>query len=140
MPRASYAVLIFSLAIFAAFGCGRGDLPELAPVTGTLTVDGKPYANGFVQFHSQTGGRPGTSSTDENGKYEIQYLHGVKGARIGINKVEISTEWPDGEPPIGEKDPIGEEYNTKSTLTADVKNEDNVFDFNLESKEKSPKK
>jgi hypothetical protein len=57
-----------------------------------------------------------------------------------MNRVEISTEWPDGEPPIGEKDPIGEEYNSKSTLTADVKDENNVFDFNLVSKKDAPKK
>ncbi|MFN8710643.1 MAG: carboxypeptidase regulatory-like domain-containing protein [Planctomyces sp.] len=140
MPRASYSALLFSLIVCTAFGCGRGDLPELAPVTGTITIDGKPYPNGFVQFFSQGGGRPGTGSTDENGKYEIKYLHGVDGARVGINRVEISTEWPDGEPPIGESDPIGEEYNTKSTLTADVKDEDNVFNFDLQSKKSTPKK
>lgn len=33
-----------------------------------------------------------------------------------------------------EKDPIPEKYNTKTTLTADVKDETNTLDFKLESK------
>ncbi|MBM4074478.1 MAG: carboxypeptidase regulatory-like domain-containing protein [Planctomycetes bacterium] len=136
MWNVSFKRVLFTLAVLLMFGCGRGDLPPLAPVKGTITVDGKPYANGFVQFYSQSGGRPGTSPTDDNGKYEIMYLQGVKGARIGMNRVEITTEWPDGEPPIGEVDPIGPEYNSKSTLSAEVKKGNNVFDFNIESQKK----
>lgn len=114
-------------------GCGRGDIPELAPVTGTILLDGKPFVNASVQFYPAKGGRPGTGNTDAEGKYEITYLHGVKGAHLGTNRVEVSFVWPDGEPTPGVIDPVGSKYGNTSTLTADVKDGDNVFDFSLES-------
>ena len=126
---------VFGMALLCSFGCGRGDLPELAPVTGTVTMDGVPFPNAFVYFHTQNekGGRPASAVTDADGKYELEYIGGVKGAHIGMNKVEISTYWPDGEPGDGESETIPPIYNSKSTLTADVKDERNVFDFPLKS-------
>ncbi|MCA9012555.1 MAG: hypothetical protein KDB01_22545 [Planctomycetaceae bacterium] len=126
---------VCAMALLCSFGCGRGDIPELAPVTGTVTLDGVPFPNAIVYFHTQKekGGRPAAGTTDAEGKYELVYLEGVRGAHIGMNKVEIVTEWPDGEPGEGESEKIPEKYNTKSTLTAEVKDERNVFDFNLES-------
>jgi len=127
--------IVWAMALLCSFGCGRGDIPELAPVTGTVTLDGVPFPNAIVYFHTQKekGGRPAAGTTDAEGKYELVYLEGVKGAHIGMNKVEIVTEWPDGEPGEGETEKIPEKYNTKTTLTAEVKDERNVFDFNLES-------
>ena len=118
-----------------ACGCGGGDIPELAPVTGTVTLDGAPFPHAIVYFHTQKekGGRPAAGTTDDEGKYELVYLDGVNGAHIGLNKVEIVTEWPEGEPGEGESEKIPEKYNTKTTLTAEVKDERNVFDFNLQS-------
>lgn len=132
--------LVCATALLCSFGCGRGDLPELAPVTGTVTLDGAPFPNAAVYFHTQSekGGRPSSAVTDADGKYELEYMGGVKGAHIGMNKVEISTQWPDGEPGVGESEKIPEKYNSKSTLTADVKDQRNVFDFPLESA--APKK
>jgi len=128
-------LFVGALALLCSFGCGRGDLPELAPVTGTVTLDGVPFPNAVVYFHTQKekGGRPAAGVTDASGKYELVYLEGIRGAHIGMNKVEIVTQWPDGEPGMGESESIPEKYNSKSTLTADVKDERNVFDFSLES-------
>jgi hypothetical protein len=129
-----------TVAMLCAVGCGRGDLPELARVNGTVTLDGAPFPNAVVYFHTQKekGGRPAAGVTDAEGKYELVYLDGVKGAHIGLNKVEIVTQWPDGEPGDGESESIPEKYNTKSELTAEVKDERNVFDFSLVSD--APKK
>ena len=46
--------LVCAAALLFSFGCGRGDLPELAPVTGTVTLDGTPFPNAVVYFHTQS--------------------------------------------------------------------------------------
>ena len=127
--------IVCASALLCGYGCGRSDIPELAPVTGTVRLDGAAFPGAIVYFHTQKekGGRPAAATTDAEGRYELVYLDGVKGAHIGLNKVEIVTEWPEGEPGEGESEKIPEKYNTKTTLTAEVKDERNVFDFNLES-------
>ena len=128
-------LVVCPLLAMCGFGCGRSDLPELAPVSGTITLDGKPCPKAIVLYSIQkeNGGRPSSGLTDAEGHYELQYLDGVKGAHIGMNKVEVTTFWPDGEPGEGESESIPAKYNSKSTLTADVKDGRNTFDFNLES-------
>lgn len=90
--------------------------------------------NAMVQFHSEKGGRPGSGVTDKDGKYKLQYNSEYVGTKVGANRVEITTMWPDGEPPPGKKDMIRPKYNSKSELKADVKPGKNTFDFDLESK------
>jgi len=130
----SNSVAVAVTMALAIIGCGRSDLPELGYVSGTVTLDGKPFPNAMVQFHSEAGGRPGTGTTDKAGKYELVYTTGAKGAKVGSNRVEITTMWPDGEPPPGETERIPAEYNLASTLKKDVKPGRNTFDFELRSK------
>lgn len=72
--------------------------------------------------------------TDSEGHYELTYAGGVEGTTVGPAKVSIYTQWPEGEPPPGESDPVPEKYNTNSTLTRTVEPGENTFDFELESK------
>lgn len=67
-------------------GCGS-DLPPLAPLTGTVTVDGKPYAKGSLMFSPVGGGRPSVAETNEQGEFEAMYQMGVPGAIIGKHSV-----------------------------------------------------
>jgi hypothetical protein len=115
-------------------GCGRSDLPELGYVTGTVKLDGKPLPNVMVQFHSDAGGRPGTGMTDSEGNYELVYTTGAKGTKVGPSRVELTTVWPEGEPPPGQKEQIPAKYNSASMLKEDVKPGRNTFDFDLTSK------
>lgn len=115
-------------------GCGGSDLPPLGDVEGTVTMDGQPLPNVTVQFHSNAGGRPGSGVTDKDGKFKLTYLDGATGSKVGPSKVEITTFWPDGEPGPGQKETVPEKYNSKSTLSADVKPGKNTFDFPLTSK------
>jgi len=114
-------------------GCGGRDLPELGEVEGTVTLDGEPLSGAMVQFHSESGGRPGTALTDESGHYELTYVGDVEGTPAGPARVEISTVWPDGEPPPGESEKIPAAYNSQSTLKREVKAGSNTFDFPLKS-------
>lgn len=75
-------------------GCGKG-LP-VAPVTGTITVGGKPLAGASVttQPIATDSTNPGPGSfgrTDEQGRFELELVtSAVKGAIIGDHRVMIS--------------------------------------------------
>lgn len=130
-------VCLSIFTLFIATGCGDGggsDQPDLGTVTGVVTMDGKPLANVTVVF-TPTAGRPSNAKTDAAGNYELGYLRDTRGAVIGSHQVSISTPQENPTPP-GQvyKDPIPAKYNTKTTLTADVKEGANTFDFQLESK------
>lgn len=122
-------------------GCrGRSDRPKLGSVTGTVFMDDKPLPEVWVMFNPTGGGRTSTARTDKDGKYELMYLEGVKGANIGTHKVVVMTYHEDeieemkintGKPV---KEPIPAKYNSKTTLTEEVKEGNNVIDIHLESK------
>jgi len=71
---------------FALAGCGKGDYPEMARVTGTVAYKGKPVPNIMVNF-MPTEGRPSWGKTDSEGKYEMVYDADYKGVKMGHHKV-----------------------------------------------------
>ncbi len=97
-------------------------------------MDGKPLAGVAVQFYSESGGRPGTGITDEDGEYELTYVGNVEGAQVGPCRVEITTIWPDGEPGPGERETIPPKYNSATVLKETVEGGSNTCDFALESR------
>jgi hypothetical protein len=133
ISRISLLTIGLIFVSFAAIGCGRGDLPELGDVEGVVTMDGKALENVMVQFHCDKGGRPGSGVTDKDGRYKLQYTADASGTKVGPSRVEVSTVWPEGEPPPGKKDPLAK-YSAKSPLHFDVKPGKNTFDLPLESK------
>ncbi|MFO1095639.1 MAG: carboxypeptidase-like regulatory domain-containing protein [Planctomycetaceae bacterium] len=128
------------LALCLLAGCGGvDDKPKLGTVTGTVTMDGQPLPNVWVMFNPTTG-RTALGHTDENGHYELKFTEDADGANLGSHKVVIMTYHEDeiaeqqintGKAP---KEPIPAKYNAKTTLTAEVKEGENVIDFPLESK------
>jgi len=124
--------LVLTLLFFALFlgavGCGRGDLPDLGEVRGTVTLDGKPLAGVNVQFFPDAG-RPAVGTTQNDGSYQLMYTHGVSGTKVGSAAVIIA--WPDGEPgPV----PVPAKYGAEGGLKVEVKHGSNTFDFPMESK------
>lgn len=120
-------------------GCGGGGDPDVVRVSGIVTMDGKPLPNATVLFVSGQG-RPSGAITNEQGHYELNYTGDQKGARVGNNRVQITTaqgpsETMEGEPvpPVPEIVPV--KYNERSELEFEVKADgNNVADFNLKSK------
>jgi hypothetical protein len=110
-------------------GCSQqGDRPPLGTVTGTVTLDGKPFPNVMVLFKPQEG-RAASGLTDSNGRYELEYLYKVKGCKVGPCTVSFMYETgAEGGPPIPEK------YGGKSALSEEVLEGSNTFDFDLISK------
>jgi hypothetical protein len=78
---------IMSLPILLTLaGCDKGDYPEMAKVSGTVTYKGKPIPNMMVNF-MPTEGRPSWGKTDANGRFEMIYDSDYKGVKIGHHKV-----------------------------------------------------
>ncbi|MBA2114332.1 carboxypeptidase-like regulatory domain-containing protein [Bremerella alba] len=135
----SFAMLCVLLSLFASGGCGPSaskDVPELGEVSGTVTLDGKPLADATVGFQSEAAKRVSTGQTDSEGKYTMYLMNDIKGVPLGVNKVTISTAKPgdDAVPGSAKKETLPSKYNQRTTLTADVKEGENTFDFSLDSK------
>lgn len=131
-----FGCLMVPCLMCSACNSGASDQPDLGQVTGVVILDGTPVEGVMVNFAPEKG-RGSQGLTDSNGKYELSYVRQAKGAIIGNHKVYINTPQGDDDsdpdaPVIEEKIPA--EYNTKSTLTAEVKAGDNPIDFELLSK------
>ena len=123
-------------------GCGS-DGPELAEVTGTVTVDGKPVPNATVIFNPvAAGGSNSLGKTDAQGNYRLEFTQDKTGAMIGQHVVEITTkkiaasDMPDtGEVVQSTFVAIPPQYKKRGALTAEVKDQRNKIDFELRSGE-----
>jgi hypothetical protein len=118
------------VALIAGCSTSSGDLPDLAQVSGTVTLDGQPLSKASVLFESANGhGASGT--TDENGRYELYFTGDTKGAEIGANTVRITTVLDFPTPPDYE-DPIPARYNESSELKVTVQPGANIHNFALD--------
>jgi hypothetical protein len=122
------------LALVAIVGCSTrpADQPEIAAVSGRVTMDGQPLGGVSVVFESERGVLS-FGNTDDEGRYSVSYIRSAKGAGLGRNVVRIRTPMMGPASPL-RKDRIPSIYNTASTLAVDVTKGSNVFDFTLESK------
>jgi hypothetical protein len=147
-------LLATSCCLFGLAGCSHrpANYPETAPVSGTVTLDGKPLAAATICF-SPSEGRSSSAVTDQAGRYELHYAGRVTGAMLGTHRVTISQVVPDekmkaslsaedrglldaGEFSLPFVESLPSRYRgLNSELSAEVKPQRNVFDFNLTSKE-----
>jgi hypothetical protein len=133
-----YFRLFLAALALTTIGCGS-DLLELVEVTGTVTLDGKPLPDAEVIFQPADG-RPSSGRTDTEGRYTLQYMDDKSGALPGMHSVRVSTyierdqdHW-DPSVQAGRKEMLPQTYNSRTTLTADLKpHESNVVDFSLNS-------
>jgi len=109
-------------------GCGRSG-PEVAPVSGRVTLDGQPLEMVDVVFQPKNGDSPSTSRTGPDGRYELLYKRGIVGARTGEHVVHIGfTSNIVKNPPN-----IPARYNTNSDLLVEVKPGSNEYNFDLKN-------
>lgn len=140
-PAVAGIAVFAGLCVWISFSMMKYFVPALplAPVTGTVTLDGKPLKLAIVKFVPLGKGdegfkRAGTSFgfTDDNGKYTLTYANDedkpVMGAVIGPHQVQIQLNDPAGALLIPPR------YSTsKSELTADVAKGKPPIDFALKS-------
>lgn len=131
--RTLFASCVIGLSLFWLSGCGSGDRPPLGYVTGQVTMDGEPLGNIIVVMKPEVG-RAAMVRADDNGNYDMEYVHGVKGTKVGPNTVTF--EWPLGYD--GPRKAIPSKYTgVDSEFKIDVKPGKNKFDFDLESDPKA---
>lgn len=123
-----------SLLLAGLAGCTGGvdDMPDIAEVYGTVTLDDEPLPDATVHFQPEEG-RPSYGRTNAEGYYELYYKPGQEGAMIGEHTVSIRTyqEGSPGEPEIPEKVPA--QFNARTELTRNVASGGNEFNFELDS-------
>ena len=138
MPRS--VILTVVLLVFA-IGCGKAE-PARAPIGGEIKLDAKSLETGSILFVPMDGANGAvTGGPIENGRYAISQ---ADGAALGWNRVEIrssrntgKTIYPYGPgtaPSTETIQMVAPQYNTKSTLKAEVKPGQNKADFEVTSK------
>lgn len=126
MPRPHrLSVCLVALMIAPLAGCGSKGY-QLAPVSGVVTLDGKPVPGTLVNYQpvGSEGVTPGPGSTgrcDENGRYTLSTIRDETGAVVGLHRVRIYSYSP--ESPVEQDTDEGlpseqfpERYNYRSEL------------------------
>jgi hypothetical protein len=119
-------LLLLPLACCLQAGCGSS---KIAPVSGRITLNGKPLAKASVTF-APIGGKdktePGPSSaaiTDADGRYTLRLIgQNGNGATIGKHKVMVALQEEvasDDDSPVKLKQ-LPLKYNGQTTLEFDV--------------------
>lgn len=145
-----FCLSLLYLSLVCGTGCGhrdRGNLPDVYPVTGTVTMDGKPVADAVLSFQLMDGTRGAIGQTDSQGRYTLTTFHSEDGAVPGeyrISVMKFSTPPPDYPVRKSEDDEnyidfvpknlLPKKYSDaqKSGLTATVDKERNVIDISLD--------
>jgi hypothetical protein len=126
---ADWARAIVGIAIFLSLaGCNKSN-QNLAPVSGRVTLDGKPQASTKVIFQPDGEKSPSMGRTDNDGRYQLGYKRGVEGGMVGWNTVRIETATAVTHGP----QLIPARYNDQSELRREVKPGKNTFDFELKT-------
>lgn len=126
---------IWGWLLLASLGGCREAGPQIAPVSGRVTLDGQPLFEAEVMFQPEGVGSPSYGFTDEEGRYELGYNRDQQGALIGWHRVtiEMDTEiaGPDGKP-VHRKQLVPPRFNRNSELRREVKSDEaNELDFDL---------
>jgi hypothetical protein len=118
-------------------GCG-GSGPEVAPVSGRVTLDGTPLAGARIRFQPEAGGgSPSYGTADQDGHYVLGHKRGQPGALIGWQTVSIERGGHDDSANKSKPQALPARYNTASELREEVKaDEDNLIHFKLTTEAK----
>jgi hypothetical protein len=123
--------ICFTLLMISFIGCGKTGA-DIAPVSGRITLDGKPLEKADVVFQPDGSKPPASGRTDADGRYQLVYKRGVMGGAIGSNTVRITISSDVAANPPN----IPARYNSESGLVKEVKSGQNEFNFDLTSNEK----
>lgn len=137
MQSLSRVLFLFSTALI--IGCGGDDAgPPTVSVSGMITLDGTPVPEGEVIFRSADGGGGRADAAQiKDGEFAMESTLGKKKVEIramrpvaGVETTQLET----GEGGGAVEQYIPEQYNDKSTLSADVSESgETEFKFELTS-------
>lgn len=105
--RMKQPVLFTALAL-GLFIAGCSNQPELVPVTGKVTMNGKPLGNVKVDFQPDpdkgTTGQGSTGTTDADGNFKLLFQTDKPGVILGHHRVIIVDLEPYGNVFVGRGD------------------------------------
>ena len=90
---------MISWCLLLALGCSAQKGPATAKVSGVVTYKGQPVDGATVVFAPPAGGRPGTATTDAQGRYELSSYGEKDGAVPGDYKVTVQKTKTEGAEP-----------------------------------------
>jgi hypothetical protein len=142
MVRSAIRVACLLAAVLLA-GCGGDRGPQRVLVSGTVTHNGKPIANGMIRFVPvQASSVPASGAFIVDGKYTID-SHG--GVPVGTHKIQIEAyrpsqnhnnpgaRQPPNGPPAGlPQQYLSEKHNVKSQLEITLDPADRKIEKNID--------
>lgn len=133
----SGALLLMAIGVW---GCGAADPLGRRPISGKVTLAGSPLAQGTITFEPVAQGTS-AGATIVNGTYAIAADQGLPPGkytvRISSPTGGIATPEAPGESTQYATEQIPEDFNSNSTLKAEVsKDGNNTFDFVIPDKAK----
>jgi hypothetical protein len=138
MSRPALRPLAFLFFAPLLAGCGGGDeLPRRA-VSGTVTLDGQPLAEGTIRFDPADGQATGGGDVIRGGSYSLPRANGLVPGQYRVSISSASgASGASGEAPgsagVMMSEQIPSRYNSRSELTAEVADSgSNTFDLDLE--------
>ena len=126
------------LAICPVAGIGCGGRPATAPVSGQITLSGRPLGPGRIFFIPDkakgTKGLAAEGGFQADGLYELHTYKPGDGAVLGLHRVVIVNRTEGGEEAASEPGPIPPRYwdAANSALTAEVEPGKNTINFDLQ--------
>jgi hypothetical protein len=74
------------ILVASLVGCTRG--PAMAPVAGTILIDGTPLSTGIITVY-QKGYRPATATIQSDGRFEFKTLTDGDGCLLGEHPITV---------------------------------------------------
>ena len=124
----SAALRLVAIGVIALGIAGCQGAAGLAPVSGKITLDGKPLADAHVVFQPENNSKaPGIGGsyafTNEKGEYTLRTFEGDQaGAAVGTHRVQINLKIDTEKDPASRTRPklLPARYNVQSALTFQV--------------------
>ncbi len=90
MRSLKFFSMALSLLTVLGAGCGGPDRPDLAPVSGVVSYQGKPLAGAQVSFHNAKSPRVASGVTDAQGEFTLTTFDEGDGALVGEHRVSVA--------------------------------------------------
>ncbi len=127
-----FRILVPFVLLSICSGCNDSRF-KIVPVSGVVTIDGKPIESAFVSFDPRSTSEDGIAGpgsfgrTDAEGRYKLTTYDRQNGAVHATHRVAIRTmiaeDGPDGNPRIVRRELLPPKFHQRSTLTFEVEDE-----------------
>jgi hypothetical protein len=133
--RLRVLALLISLLVVTGLACKRGEKGTM--ITGQITMDGVPVAQGLITFVPADGKTANASAAIKDGTYKVKAVPGSMRVQISSPKVTGKRKaYDDPNAPMIDnlEEGIPARYNASTTLTAEIQPGANIIDWPLTSK------